>query len=148
MNERREDIIPLAKYFLVEFNKKFGKNFNGLSPEAENALMGYDWVGNVRELRNLIERGVLTGRGSDLTVQDLGIEERAGTGKPEPEGHATPFPPIPPTGIHFPSVQESFEKFYIEEALRMARGNESKAARLLNINHHTFRYRKRKLRIK
>ena len=51
--------------------------------------------------------------------------------------------PLPPTGIDFSSVEESLERYYIEEALRMAGGNESKAARLLNLNHHNFRYRKK-----
>ncbi|MBE9502607.1 MAG: sigma-54-dependent Fis family transcriptional regulator, partial [Proteobacteria bacterium] len=51
----------------------------------------------------------------------------------------------PRAGIDLTSVQKSLEKFYIEEAYKMAGGNESKAARLLNINHHTFRYRSKKL---
>jgi transcriptional regulator with PAS, ATPase and Fis domain len=53
-----------------------------------------------------------------------------------------------PEGVDFTSIQESFERFYIKEALRLANGNESKAAQLLNINHHTFRRRKKKLQIK
>jgi len=60
----------------------------------------------------------------------------------------TGFPPIPLTGIELSSVQESMERHFIKEALRMAGRNESKAARLLNLNHHTFRYRRKKLQIK
>jgi DNA-binding NtrC family response regulator len=147
LNERPEDIIPLAKHFLYEFSKKFGKSFTGITPEAENALMLYRWTGNVRELRNLIERGVLTGEGPDLKPRDLGIkgieEDETSKRKTDQIG----LPPISPDGIDISSVQESLERFYITEALKIARGNESKAARLLNLNHHTFRYRKKKLNI-
>ncbi len=146
LNERRDDIIPLAKYFLIEFNRKFDKNFTAISPAAESALMAYKWVGNIRELRNLMERAVLTGKGPELTVQDLGIEDAGRSGD---SAYMTDvgLMDLPPTGIDLPSVQDSLEKFYIREALRMAKGNESKAAALLNLNHHTFRYRRRKLQI-
>jgi len=147
LNERPDDIIPLAKYFLHEFSKKFGKKFFGISPQAETALIENRWTGNVRELKNVIERGVLTGKGSELTLQDLGMEGLKRAEIPVQARNKSGFPPIPPTGIDLSSAQESLEKYYIEEALKMAGGNESKAARLLNINHHTFRYRRRKLHI-
>jgi transcriptional regulator with PAS, ATPase and Fis domain len=146
LNERPEDILPLAKYFLWEFSRQFGKTFTGISPKAEKVLMDHRWRGNVRELRNLIERGVLVGKGGTLTPHDLGVETGAKTTRAKAETDGTRFPPIPPEGIDFPSLQRSFEHFYIEEALRMAGGNESKAARLLKINHHTFRYHRRELR--
>ena len=55
------------------------------------------------------------------------------------------LPTLPPEGINLDAHLQSLEKHYIEEALKMAKGNESRAAKLLNINHHTFRYRKKKL---
>jgi DNA-binding NtrC family response regulator len=148
LNERPEDIIPLAKHFLYEFSNKFGKAFTGITPEAQNALMSYRWTGNVRELRNLIERGVLTGQGPDLKPRDLGIERIGDDEAPEQKKGPMGFPPLPPAGIDISSVQESLERFYIKEALKIAGGNESKAARLLNLNHHTFRYRRKKLHIR
>lgn len=147
LNERRDDIIPLAKHFLIEFGEKFGEKFTAISPQAERALMAYNWIGNVRELKNVIERAVLTGKGPELTVRDLGIEDVSKGSVSEALRHEDDFPLIPLTGIDFPSVQESLERSYIQEALRIAEGNESKAAMLLNLNHHTFRYRKRKLGI-
>jgi DNA-binding NtrC family response regulator len=146
LNRRRGDIIPIARHFVSEFSQKHGKSFTGLSPEAERALNDYHWEGNVRELKNVIERGILTGKGPELTVEDLGIQ--AGDGS-EPLGSQMPnaFPHLQPTGIDLPSLQESLERHYIEAAVRMAGGNESKAAQLLNMNHHTFRYRRKKLQI-
>ena len=147
LSERRDDIIPIAKHFLVEFSHKFEKVFTGISPQAEAALMEYSWTGNVRELKNLIERGVLVGKGPELTVQDLGIEGEHGAETLAHGKKETAFSPLPDTGMDLYSVQESLEKYYIEEALKRAGGNESKAARLLNMNHHTFRYRRKKLQI-
>jgi DNA-binding NtrC family response regulator len=145
LNERREDIMLLARHFLLEFNRKFNKKFTGISSEAENGLMNYNWTGNVRELKNMIERGVLTGRGPELNLRDLGLEKMTNGKDMEPALRLTPFAPIPPEGIDLSSVEKALEKFYIDEAFKMAKGNESKAAKLLNINHHTYRYRRRKL---
>ena len=148
LNERRDDILPIAKHFLLEFSQRFGKYFTGINSQAENALNAYHWTGNIRELRNLIERGVLIGKGPELTLNDLGIDKVDSNTSVKQTKDEVLFSPIPPTGINFSSLQESFEKRYIEEALRMADGNESKAARLLHMNHHTFRYRRRKFELK
>jgi len=146
LNERRDDILPIASHFLYEFSQKFGKKFTGISPEAEKALMAYRWTGNVRELKNLIEKAVLIGTEPVLEIKDLGIERLQKTETLKQEKGKSAFTPLPAEGIDLASVQRSLEKFYIEEAFKMAGGNESKAARLLNINHHTFRYRRKKLK--
>jgi DNA-binding NtrC family response regulator len=99
----------------------------------------------VRELKNLIERAVLTGKGPELSPRDLGLDSKDQRGQKAPVGEKTGFPPLPPEGIILDAQLQSLEKHYIEEALNIAKGNESKAAKLLNINHHTFRYRKKKL---
>jgi len=146
LNERREDILPLAKHFLVEFSRDFGRKFSRISREAAAALKAHHWGGNVRELKNLIERGVLIGKGEELTLQDLGLEAPGKELKSGEKDHQAGFPAIPPEGMDFPSAQESFERAYFEQALIMAGGNESQAAKLLNMNHHTFRYRHKRLR--
>ncbi|MBW1752182.1 MAG: sigma-54-dependent Fis family transcriptional regulator [Deltaproteobacteria bacterium] len=148
LNERRDDIVPLTKHFLYEFSRKFKKKFTGLSSQAEKGLMTHHWVGNVRELKNLIERGVLIGKGPELSLQDLDIQSLNAQEDSKKIADEQDFPPLPPTGIDLQAVEKSLEKFYIEEAFQMAQGNESKAAQLLNINHHTYRYRRKKLLIK
>ena len=147
LKERRGDIMPIAKHYLVEFSKKFKMRFTGFTPEAERTLLEYNWKGNVRELRNVIERGILVGKGPKLAPEDLGVEtEEEKKTQTQRDGGAS-YPQLMPEGVDFPSIQESIEKHYIKEALRLAGGNESKAAKLLNINHHTFRYRRRKLAV-
>ena len=59
LSNRPEDIVPIARYFLVQFSKKFGKTFTGIAPEAEQMLLRYAWKGNVRELRNVIELSLI-----------------------------------------------------------------------------------------
>ena len=148
LNERVEDIIPLAKHFLYSFSKKFSKSFTGISPEAETALTEHKWEGNIRELKNIIERAVLTSTGPVLDVQDLGLGEGGGIKKVQHSAGGLDFPPVTGEGVDFTSIQKSLEKYYIEEALRIAGGNESKAAELLNMNRHTFRYRRKELNIR
>jgi two-component system response regulator AtoC len=145
LNEREDDIIPLAEHFLLEFRRKFDKPVSGLSEGAGDALLKHTWVGNVRELKNCIERGVLTCRGSKLSAKDLGLEQFDVSMRPTRDDLQPEFPPITPEGIDYPALRMSFERYYIEQSLKLADGNESKAARLLGINHHTFRYHKKKL---
>ncbi len=145
LNDRPEDIIPMARYFLLEFSRKFCKEFSGISPEAEAALKAHRFKGNVRELKNIIERGALICKGTELTLGDMGLEKAGETEGASESSDRPAFPPIPPEGIDIVAVQEAMEKHFIEEALKRAGGNESKAARLLNLNHHTFRYRRKKL---
>ncbi len=109
--------------------------------------MTHKWTGNIRELKNLIERAVLIGKGKMIKVEDLGFEHNE-VNKIKQEKKTAEFPPIPLGGIDLASIEKAFEKYYIDEAYKMARGNESEAARLLNMNHHTYRYRRKKLLMK
>jgi DNA-binding NtrC family response regulator len=147
LNERPDDIIPLAKHFLYAFSRKFGKEFKGISSQTERILETRKWTGNVRELKNIIERGVLVGNGPVLETGDLGLEAPSKSDTVQQAGGDFAFPPLPETGIDLATAQESLEKYYIQAAFRMAKRNESKAAKLLNLNHHTFRYRRKKLQI-
>jgi DNA-binding NtrC family response regulator len=145
LNERPDDIVPLAKYFLQQFSQKFGKQFSGISSTAERILIAHNWTGHVRELKNLIERAALTGKGPDLSPIDLGLEEYCRSEDYGLINDQAGFIPLPSEGIDLDARLQAFEKHYFEEALKLADGNESKAAKLLNLNHHTFRYRKKKL---
>jgi DNA-binding NtrC family response regulator len=145
LSDRPGDIVPMARCFLLEFNRKFGKSFTGIAAEAEAALKAHRWKGNVRELKNLVERAALIGKGKELMPGDLGLDGSPSgrDGIPGPDDPASPA--IPPEGIDFASVQEAMERRYFEEALKRSGGNECRAAKLLNLNHHTFRYRRKKL---
>jgi DNA-binding NtrC family response regulator len=141
LRERRDDILPIARHFLVEYSKKFGRSIARFSPEAEETLLAHAWEGNVRELRNVVEGAVLAGRGTEIEKADL----RFGPGRAPAHGSGDMLPALTAEGVGLASVQEAVERHYIGEALRLADGNETRAARLLDINYHTFRYRRKKL---
>lgn len=143
--QRQDDILPIARFFLAEFSKKFARSVTGFSPDAEEMLLAHAWEGNVRELRNVVERAVLTGKGTEVGAGDLRLVAAGTVARPSGAGGGGTVPPLTPSGVDFASIQEMVEKRYIVEALRLAGGNESKAAQLLNVNYHTFRYRRKKL---
>lgn len=145
LNDRPDDILPLAKHYLAHFNTKFGSCFRGFSPEAEQAFRHHQWTGNVRELKNLIEKATLTGRHTELTPQDLGLENATDSTACDPETWLEILPSLPPSGMDLQKTLEQIEKHFFDQALQLSQANESQAARLLGLNHHTFRYRHRKL---
>jgi DNA-binding NtrC family response regulator len=144
LNERQEDTVLLAKYFFQLFNDKFNKALTGISDRALELLKLYSWSGNVRELKNMMERGVLTAKGTVLTPEDLELE-KIDRGRVNEQIDDKRFPPLPPTGVDLTELRLSLDRFYFKEAMRMAKGNETQAAQLLGIKHHTFRYQLKKL---
>ncbi len=142
LNERREDILPIARYFLQELGRKHGKSFSGISPEAEKILKNHNWKGNVRELRNTIERAILLGDPPIIMPLDLGLEMTPKITSPKLEKNNRSFPPLPEEGI----VLTALEEHYIQEALKKTRGNAVEAAKLLGMGYYAFRYRLKKLK--
>ncbi len=138
LRERKEDVEPLARRFLLHFNGEFKKSVGGFSPAAREALVAYPWPGNVRELRNAIERAVLLGDGDVLDVGDLPLEIRGGHAPAAlPGEEARGGFRLPPKGV----VLEELEKDLVRQALALANGNRARAARLLGINRAQIRYR-------
>jgi len=80
LRERKDDIPVLAKYFLETYSQEIGPRFKGFSPEAMDAIMNYDWPGNVREIQNRIRRGVVMAEQDHIEARDIDLEphERAG----------------------------------------------------------------------
>ncbi len=145
LNKRPDDIILIARYYLVKFSQRFKKKFERISEEAEEALKEYNWKGNVRELKNVIERSVLISEGPVLQLYDIGLEN-SGTSVHTKKNAIHPVS-IPEDGIDFPAKLEAIEKQYFKEALKATNDNESGAASLLNLSRDTFRYRRKKLKL-
>ncbi len=141
LRERGEDVLLLAERFLQGFSQKYGKNVRAVGAEARDALLAYPWPGNVRELSHVIERAVLWSRGPELSVEHLSLESPAELAADVPElPPANRTPNLPPAGVDLPSWEQSM----IEEALREAGGNQTKAAQRLGISRDTLRYRLKK----
>jgi len=141
---RKEDIVPIAMHFLESFGRKFGRTYSGVSGPAREALRSYPWRGNIRELRNTIERAAIVSVGPELSLQDLGLEENSqGTG--DGNVRSQKYPAMGLSGIELQAEIEEMERHFIREALGRTEGNEHRAAQLLRMNYHTFRYRRKKL---
>jgi len=134
LRERKEDILPLFRFFLDRFNEQFKKSFIQISQEAEERILSYPWLGNIRELRNTAERIVLLEKSDTILGKHLSFLTGK-EGPPEATGRFQPF--IPPQGI----ILDEVEKEYILEALRIRKGNKSKAAKMLGISRSALIYR-------
>jgi DNA-binding NtrC family response regulator len=146
LRERREDILPLARHFLAQFNRQFGKSFEAIDPGAEQVLLGYPWPGNIRELRNLFERIVLLSQGTRILPQHLTTAIA-----PQPaRGDATSLDTlrsvleegqIPDGGFDLEGVLGQIEREIIQRALDRSSGNQSRTAGLLQMKRDKLRYR-------
>jgi DNA-binding NtrC family response regulator len=132
LRERKGDIPILASYFIDYFNGELNRSVLGLSRESRNVMMEYDWPGNVRELRNIIERAILLESTDLILPEHLPREILNGRGA----GIST-LGSSPEGGLPI-SLKEA-ERRAIEETLKWANGNKSKAARVLGITRQTLR---------
>ncbi len=132
LREREGDIPLLVAHFIQHFNREFKKNVRGMKKVLLERFEAYDWPGNVRELRNAIERAMILGTGDELDAQDLPlslIEESAD----RPNDTIT----LTARGVSL----EAIERDLVEQALRLTRGNQTRAGKLLGLNRDQIRYR-------
>jgi transcriptional regulator with PAS, ATPase and Fis domain len=125
LRERKDDIIPLAKYYIHEFNKEFNKDVKGLTPEIDAILKKYEWPGNVRELKNVIERAVLLSTNSTLSVEHLLL------------GSETEIKDIGQNEEVDQSIS-TIEKKHITEILQETSWRMTKTSKILGINRTTL----------
>jgi DNA-binding NtrC family response regulator len=137
LRDRPGDILLLANYFVALYNKEFRKHVTGISPEGEALLMKYPWPGNIRELRNTIERAMILGSGEVIMPEHLPKEITTGPQKEDAEPASFQ---IPKGGVDL----KNLEKDLVEQALNQANGNQVHAARLLGISRDALRNRMKK----
>ena len=138
LSERREDIPLLAEHFLKPASERHQRNNLQMDREVYAALSSYSWPGNVRELENTIERMVVLVQGERITVEDLpeNIRRRAGHA-------ANVLLELPPEGLSI----EKVEREIIRRALEMHEGNQTRAARYLDITRSALIYRMQKYQL-
>ncbi len=133
LRERKEDIAPLIDHFLKRYAEENGKAISGVSSEAQDLLLKYDYPGNVRELENIIERAVVICRDEVISVEDLPFTDHRGGS----EGHAMG------DGMLRGSIEE-LERKLIVDAMEKTRDHQTKAAELLGISERMLRYKLKK----
>jgi Nif-specific regulatory protein len=147
LRERREDVPLLAARFLDELSEEHGRTLT-LTPGALAALSAHDWPGNVRQLRNALERLVVAHADGQVTAADL--EWLVGTASPSTPtstptatatATATPTSTSTPTPISSPTDEGGEERLRIEDALTRAGHVQARAARLLGMSVRQLRWR-------
>ena len=137
LREHPEDIRPLMDHFLTVSARDNDREVTGITQDAANVLASYSWPGNIRELRNCMERMVVMARGTTLTVSDIPKEivEALSAPQAEPATAAKAEEPIATLDIH------ANELLAMKRALEQAKGNRTKAAEILGISRRTLQRR-------
>jgi len=138
LRERKDDIPALIDHFLKRYADENGKEIQGLSSEAQDVLLKYDYPGNVRELENIIERAVVIAREDVISVEDLPFRESIGETAEIRKAEE---------GLLRGSIEE-LEKNLIVEAMEKAGNHQSRAAEFLGISERMLRYKLKKYGLK
>jgi two-component system response regulator AtoC len=142
LRDRTDDILPMARFFIEHYNRKFKRNIEGVSDATAKLLLSHDWPGNVRELRNALERAMILEESSVITPPSLPIA----ISRPDPSAPAalSAAAEIPTDGL---SLEEN-ERSLLTRALEKTGGNQTQAARLLRITRDTLRYKMKKFNLR
>ncbi len=136
LRQRQEDIPLLLKHFLQQYSQEYNRKLSGFSPEATQALINYDYPGNIRELENIVERCVvLEPEGGFITVSTLPAVVQ------ENSQNDLIMTKLPKEGLNLEEVVARLETDLIEQALRQCDGNKTRAAELLGLTFRSMRYR-------
>src|SRR5262249_3175134 len=134
LRDRRDDILPLSEAFLNEIGRGIGRPPAGISRDARKLLTDYQWPGNARELRTILERAAILCEGGLITAEHLALTviqppspARAIAAVPAAATATAPARPASAGDL------QSLEREMIEDALKMARFNKSKAAKALGL---------------
>ena len=136
LRERREDILPLADYFIDAFSRSMGRSPKQLCEGTRSMLLAYEYPGNVRELEHAIERAVALCQGDCIAPQDLPeifVAARSDQAAPH-----FPHPPADGDLLRLSRVRGVYERQIIMDALERTNGRKAEAAKLLNISRKTL----------
>ena len=137
LRERKEDILPLAEYFLKFYGEKNHREAVKILPEALDLMMRYDWPGNIRELENTIERGVIIARSEYLTPDELPPNLRNIS---ESKAHYG-------SEMSVGSTIKEMEKEFIARTLTSVAGNRTRTAKILGITRKTLQNKIREYKL-
>ncbi len=136
LRKRRDDIPPTIEHYLSRYAKEHQRKKMAFSKEAWDALLRYDYPGNVRELENIVQRAVILARGDVITTNELPAVVKGLTREIPEDASGSPK--------DLPGAVEKLEKELVFESLRIHGGNQSQAARDLGISERNLRYRLKK----
>jgi two-component system, NtrC family, response regulator PilR len=141
LRDRKEDIPLLTKHFIEKYAREFDKEVRMISSYATELLMEYAFPGNIRELENIIERGVAMESSNIILPENLVLSTESNTGAGTFDIEVTE------NGVDLNAEVEKIERKIIEKALQKAKGSKTRAAELLHVTFDSLRYRIEKLGI-
>ena len=149
LRQRREDILPIAYHFIDQYGKMLGRNLKGLEPDAARRLGSFDWPGNVRQLRNIIERAVIMCEGERIGIETLALDGPA-SDLDEIMSH------VPESNAELKQAKKEIrqkavcqvEKNFLVKALTESGWNVSRAAKKVGIQRSNFQTMMRKYQIR
>ncbi|HEC33342.1 MAG TPA: sigma-54-dependent Fis family transcriptional regulator [Chloroflexi bacterium] len=144
LRERMRDLELFIAAFVDEFNRTMGKSIVGVSADALQLMRRYPWPGNIRELRNVIERAMVLCDGREIQGVHLPAELSDGSVSPGASGPEGLRFDLPSDGVDLEGMVSRIERHLIREALSRTSGNQSEAAALLSISRDQLRYRLQK----
>lgn len=138
LRERRSDIMLLAGQFAIQMCRELGLPlFPGFSQRARDTLLDYRWPGNIRELKNVVERSVYRHGSSETELDEIVIDPFSrSTPSPADKPHSAASPVLP---LDLRQFQQTQEKQLLEQSLREAKYNQKRAAELLGLTYHQLR---------
>jgi DNA-binding NtrC family response regulator len=147
LRERREDVPVLAAHFATQAAERYNLPLRPLAQSALRRLVEYDWPGNVRDLRNTIERAVILAEGNELTAHDLPDEVKKSTSGQEQARVATEETNTVnvPFTADFRTDRKEFERRYIARCLEDTGGNVTRAAAILGMHRQSLQHKLREL---
>ena len=126
LRERPSDIPPLVEHFLQQYSRKNRKDIRAVAPAAMEALLGYRWPGNIRELENTIERAIILCLGERISLSELPAHIRQAAGGPPPA--------VPRPGMTIKEMEQDLIRVTLEQTA----GNRTRAAEILGISRQTL----------
>ena len=147
LRERQEDIPLLATHFLKRYAPAAGKNILRIDDESIEALLAYDWPGNVRQLENAIERGVAMEASDVLQITAPGERSKARAAAAAMGGVSGDGTNVPAEGIDMEAYVADLERSMLQSALRQSGGVQTRAAEMLKLSYRSFRHLAKKYRL-
>ena len=136
LRARADDIPALVHFFVDAYNTEFRKRVKGVAADAMRRLTSYGWPGNIRELRNAVERAMLLTESDELTADQFPVASANAA-------RLTEQVDLPPTGIDL----EQLERSLVVQALERSGWNQTRAAGMLGLNRDQIRYRIEKFKL-
>lgn len=143
LRERKEDIAFLSQAFCSNFSMLYRRNVTAISTQALNVMLEHQWPGNIRQLKNCIERAVVLSEGEEITLKDLPKEILLKTNKVRESESSSDSADL--LTMEFQEAKKAFERLYIERCLERTAGNITQAAAMLNMHRQSLQHKIKEL---